>query len=107
MNVAGNPASTSEIDQSSPFVSLAHIDAMCHPLTQPAAQIRYLRRLGLTVATRPNGRPLLMKSELERVLGARQYQEQPQAPEAIGPNVAALVEFLGRRKTNRKSKEGR
>lgn len=70
MRAVAKAAPAAEIDQSSPFVSAAHIDAMWDPLTQPAAQIRYLKGLGLNVATRPNGRPLLMKSELERVLGA-------------------------------------
>lgn len=107
MRAVAKAAPAAEIDQSSPFVSAAHIDAMCDPLTQPAAQIRYLKGLGLNVATRPNGRPLLMKSELERVLGGRQNEAQPQAPGVIAPNITGLVELFNRRKTHGKSGSGR
>jgi len=53
-----------------PFLSDAELQALCDGLEQPAAQLRYLKRLGLHVERKPNGRPLLMRSELERVLGA-------------------------------------
>lgn len=53
-----------------PFLSDAELAALCDGLEQPAAQLRYLKRLGLHVERKPSGRPLLMRSELERVLGA-------------------------------------
>jgi hypothetical protein len=36
----------------------AEVDEMCAGLTQNAAKIRYLKRLGLKVDRKPNGRPL-------------------------------------------------
>ena len=53
-----------------PFLADAEVAALCDGLERPAAQLRYLRGLGLYVERKPNGRPLLMRSELERVLGA-------------------------------------
>ena len=62
---------------------------MCEPLTQPAAQHRHLAGLGLLVARKHNGRPLVLRSELDRVLGAGRFSlAQPAAHAA--PNVAAL-----------------
>lgn len=43
------------------------VDDICRPLRQPAAQARYLARLGLTVARRPDGRPLVRRSEWDRI----------------------------------------
>lgn len=40
------------------YFSDAEVDEMCAGLTQDAAKIRYLRRLGLRVDRKPNGRPL-------------------------------------------------
>lgn len=40
------------------YFSDAEVDEMCAGLTQHAAMIRYLRRLGLKVDRKPNGRPL-------------------------------------------------
>ena len=58
------------IANQSPFLSDAEIAQMCEPLIMSSAQIRYLRGLGLMVAEKPSGRPLLARSEVERVLGA-------------------------------------
>ena len=41
------------------------IDAICAGLTQNAAKCRYLRRMGLPVQRRPNGRPLIRRSDWE------------------------------------------
>lgn len=41
-----------------PFFSDAEVDTMCDGLTMNAAKINYLRRLGLRVDRKPNGRPL-------------------------------------------------
>lgn len=51
-----------------PWFSDAEIEAMCEPLTQPAAQVKYLRSQGLHVTVKPNGRPLVMRDHAERVL---------------------------------------
>ena len=53
-----------------PWLSDAEIAELCEPLEQAAAQIRHLKRAGYHVTKKPNGRPLLMRTELERVAGA-------------------------------------
>lgn len=52
------------------------VDALCAGLTQNAAKVRYLRRMGLRVERRPNGRPLVARAEWERVLAAGQHAAQ-------------------------------
>lgn len=82
------------------FLTDEEIARVCEPLVQPAAQVRYLRELGLTVATKPNGRALVVRSHAEAVLSGRKHAEpQPSIaePEAA-PNRAGLIEFLNRRR---------
>lgn len=50
----------------SPDLSDAEVDSICAGLTQNAAKIRYLQRLGLRVDRRPNGRPLVARAEWDR-----------------------------------------
>jgi hypothetical protein len=57
------------------------VDRACHPLTQGAAQIRYLRSLGLTVARRPDGRPLVNRAHYNLVRGGASANSAP----AVGP----------------------
>lgn len=88
-----------------PWFTDAELQALCEGLEQPAAQIRYLQqRLGLKVERKPNGRPLLMRSELERALGAGRQQPAndtgaASAPPPGAPNRAALLQVIngGRR----------
>lgn len=47
----------------------AEIAMICEPLKQPAAQIRYLRRLGLRVDRKPNGKPLVNRQHYNAVRG--------------------------------------
>lgn len=53
----------------SPFLSDEVIEAITYPLIQPAARCRFLRSLGLTVNRKPNGNPLVTRSNVETVLG--------------------------------------
>lgn len=86
-----------------PFLSDAELQALCDGLEQPAAQLRYLKRLGLHVERKPNGRPLLMRSELERVLGAGRMMPANDASQAARPgrepDMGALLKVIkgGRR----------
>ncbi len=48
-----------------PWLSDDEISDLCAGLKQPAAQVRYLRRLGLWVREKPNGRPLVMRADIE------------------------------------------
>lgn len=54
----------------------AEIDAICSGLKQSAAMVRYLRRLGVRVQRKPNGRPLVRRVDWE---GA-QAQNAPPGP---------------------------
>jgi hypothetical protein len=44
----------------------AEIADICAGLTQGAAMVRYLQRLGVPVARKPNGRPLVKRADWER-----------------------------------------
>lgn len=79
----------------------AEVDDMCRPLTQPAAQVRYLRGvLKLTVATKPNGRALVIRSHAEAALSgpaaaaASDPAGKPEAEAGQQPNRAALITLL-------------
>ena len=78
-----------------PWLSDEEIADMCRPLEQPAAQLRFLKREGYVVSRRPNGRPFLMRAEVERVKVGR----SPQRPEQNGtgqPNRERLLTVTGR-----------
>jgi Domain of unknown function (DUF4224) len=84
------------------YLSDAEIADLCTPLTQPAAQVRYLRALGLTVAVKPNGRPVVIRCHAETVLsnGARigdaRTDKQTKAAQPIQPSRADLITLLQR-----------
>jgi hypothetical protein len=77
-----------------PFLSDEEIAGLCDGLRAPSAQLRYLARMGLLVQRKPNGKPLLMRSELERVLGADRFGQQAQNQPAAGPDRAALMKVI-------------
>ncbi|NMM75530.1 hypothetical protein B2J88_11825 [Rhodococcus sp. SRB_17] len=80
-----------------PYLTDAEIDDMCAPLKVGAAKRKRLEKMGMLVKTKPNGRPLVARSEFERVLGAgRMATAQNDA--VTGPNVTALREHINRRK---------
>ena len=58
----------------------AELDDICRPLTQHAARVRYLRDvLKLPVARRPDGSPLVKRSDWERqALAGRPASNCPQ-----------------------------
>ena len=53
----------------SPDLTDEEIARICEPLTQAAAQARYLRSLGLVVARKPNGRPLVNRRHYDEARG--------------------------------------
>ncbi len=65
----------------SPDLSQAEIDAICEPLTQHAAQVRFLRRLGLVVARAPSGRPLVNRKHYDAVRGREPIEARAAADE--------------------------
>ncbi len=75
---------------SAAYFTDAEVDDMCAGLSQDAAKIRYLRRLGLKVDRKPNGRPLAW-----RPVEASSTVAQNAPP---GPNVVGLEQWTSRRK---------
>lgn len=77
-----------------PWLKQSQIDDLCDPLTQAAAQVRYLRSLGLTVRLKPNRRAVVLRSNCEAVLGYVPGEEAatepprasapPSQPDAVG-----------------------
>ena len=67
------------------FLSDAEVDALCDGLTQDAAKVRFLRRLGLKVDRKPNGRPLAWRP-------TETVPEAAQNPQT-GPNVVGLDQW--------------
>jgi hypothetical protein len=82
-----------------PDLTDAEIDEICSGLRQNAAKARYLRELGLTVNTRPNGRPLVIRAHAEQVLAGHRpaaAANDTNTPRPT-PNRAGLIQLLGRR----------
>lgn len=52
---------------------------ICRPLTQSAAQVRYLKRIGLAVERRPDGSPLVKRVDWDR------QRAQNDSPDPSGP----------------------
>lgn len=91
-----------------PFFTDAELADLCEPLQQPAAQIRYLRDLGLMVKAKPNGRPLLARSEFERVLGASRLHPTATSGPAHGePDTGALLRVIKGGRRNGQATQGR
>jgi hypothetical protein len=74
-----------------PYFSDAEVDEMCAGLTQDAAKARFLRKLGLRVDRKPNGRPLVWRPTAQ----AAQNQDPPAAPSL---NVVGLQVWARGRK---------
>lgn len=89
-----------------PFLSDSEIASLCDGLQLPGAQCRYLARLGLLVNRKPNGRPLVARSEFERVLGAGRFGKA-QNDASAGPNVTGLQDYLAKRKPHGKTAQRR
>jgi len=70
-----------------PYFSDAEVDEMCEGLEQDAAKARFLRRLGLRVDRKPNGRPLAWRP-VEGV-STTQVTTSPHT----GPNVVGLDQW--------------
>jgi len=76
------------------WLSQEELDDLCQPLTQPAAQIRYMREtLKLTVREKPNGRALVLRSNVEEVLAGMPTKKKRDKParQAPQPDAAGLV----------------
>lgn len=87
---------TAEFTPQTPWLSNQEIADLCAPLIRPAAQVAYLKRLGLTVAQKPNGAPLVMRSNMEMVLGSIDNAKHAKTA-SREPNKQALMIAFGRR----------
>jgi hypothetical protein len=76
-----------------PYLTDTELAEICSPLVTPAAQRRFLERLGLIVKVKPNGRPLVARGEFERVLIGRQAEPTTNGG-AAHPNRAALLQLF-------------
>jgi hypothetical protein len=74
------------------WLTNTEIDDLCEGLQRKAERLIFLRGLGLNVKTKPNGEPLVMRSNLEAVLGG-----SPAAGRATVPSTAAQPDAAGLR----------
>lgn len=70
-----------------PWLSQYEIDDLCAPLKQHAAQIRFIRKLGITVKEKPNGSPLVMRAQFEEAMNPPGKSRKPTRTE---PNYEGL-----------------
>lgn len=61
-----------------PELTQAEINDICRPLRQGAAQVRFLRSLGVTVDRRPDGTPLVNRDRYLSERGAAIPAASPQ-----------------------------
>jgi hypothetical protein len=85
-----------------PYFTDAEVDDMCAGLEQNAAKVRHLRRLGLRVDRKPNGRPLAWKPLAEATTPAQNAQH-----DAAGVIVGLNAWAAGRRERNGQKTQGR
>jgi hypothetical protein len=84
-----------------PWLAQEEIDDLCKPLKQAAAQIRFMRSLGLTVRTKPNGAPLVMRANIDSVMGDSAKRSQGKPDGSRGPNREQLLERFNSRRSAR------
>lgn len=75
-----------------PWLSAEEIADLCRPLTQPAAQSRFLKDVfGIQAKRKPDGSLLVMRTQIEAPAPAT-----PETPQTgrIAPNRAALIGHL-------------
>lgn len=71
-----------------PWLSQPEIDDLCEPLTQHAAQIRFIQReFGIKPGRKGNGAPFVLRSELEE---ARHPAGKQRKPAKCQPNSSGL-----------------
>lgn len=88
---------------SSLYLSDAEVDGMTEGLAQDAAKIRFLRRLGLRVDRKPNGKPLVWRpKETEPA----EVQNDP-APDADSVVIGLEAWAAGRKARHGQKTQGR
>ena len=79
-----------------PFLSDYEVADMCSPLRQSGAQKRYLKRLGVRFAVKPNGRPLVSRSGVQGLLDGFAAPVPGVGPR--GPDAAALKALIQKKR---------
>lgn len=79
---------TPPMSQQLPYLTDNEVNQICDGLKQAAAQVRYLRQMGLIVKTKPNGRPLISRVNFIEVM--RGAASGPTSLPAASPNELAL-----------------
>lgn len=69
----------------SPDLTDTEIDEICDGYVQNAAKVRFLRSLGVTVARKPSGRPLVNRAHYEAVRGVVSSPDRIRPSEHAGP----------------------
>ncbi len=90
------------------WLTAAEIDDLCQGLKRNGDRLAYLKRLGLNVKEKPNGAPLLLRSNVEAVLGG--VSSTPKGaragqPAEAEPDRAALIAHLGGEKNGPQKKK--
>jgi hypothetical protein len=84
------------------FLTDGEIDAMCEGVRFNATKVRRLRSMGLVVNTKPNGKPLIVRTHAEAVLSGRAETDATQtSPSAQRPTTGdrdAVIALFGNRK---------
>lgn len=83
-----------------PYLTQEQVDEMTEPLTRPADQCRVLREMGFCVKQKPNGRPLVARSNFETVMNGKPAENDPQASGGPEPDAGALITLMGRKGVN-------
>lgn len=82
-----------------PWYTDQEVDDICAGLVNNAAKVRYLRNQGLTVTTKPNGRPLVMRAHAESVLsGLKQIEASANSAAPARTNRMGLVALFGKQR---------
>ncbi|MDH2915305.1 MAG: hypothetical protein PXX77_00365 [Gallionella sp.] len=61
----------------SDWLTQSEIDDLCMPLKQSAAQIRFMRGIGIKVFNKPNGAALVFRAHLEEATTPPQRAAKP------------------------------
>ena len=84
------------------WLSQHEVDNICEPLLQAAAQIRFLRGMGLRVEKKPNGSPIVMRASLDALAWIGAQDPKRVVSVHTEPDARALAAFLAttKRKKN-------
>lgn len=77
------------------YLTDSEIADICAPLISPAAQVRYLIKLGLLVKRKPNGKPLVARKEFERAM-TNSAEISNDDTLSIQPNKSAYLKLVGK-----------